>query len=105
MRNACRIEMGFIVYLTPCRCVIHLILMQRLSLSNSVPVMHEDKLIPVHIKKAFERRGGVEPLFITSALEEGEWSALRPGCIILSERNFSTHYRSSRSDLDVSEKK
>ena len=61
MRNACRIEMGFIVYLTPCRCVIHLILMQRLSLSNSVPVMHEDKLIPVHIKKAFERRGGVEP--------------------------------------------
>jgi hypothetical protein len=42
--------------------------------------------------KAYWRSGGIAPLIFTSALDEGEWSASRPGHLTPKKRAFCTHW-------------
>jgi hypothetical protein len=39
-------------------------------------------------------------IFLTSALDGGEWSASRPGCLTLGERVPGTHWVDSKAGLD-----
>jgi hypothetical protein len=42
--------------------------------------------------KAYEESGGIDPPFLATALDGGEWSASRPGHFTLGERAPGTHW-------------
>jgi hypothetical protein len=44
-------------------------------------------------------KGGTAPPFLTSALDEGEWSASRPGCFNPGEITPSTHWTGGWLDV------